>query len=40
MIVDPKLNEATKVGKKIIIDDKTGKRKSVRISKKSGEMLS
>ena len=25
MILDPKSNEATKIGKKIIIDDKTGK---------------
>ena len=40
MIVDPKSNEATRVGKKIIIDDKTGKKRSVRVSKVSGEMLS
>ncbi|MCZ7601594.1 MAG: 50S ribosomal protein L24 [Melioribacteraceae bacterium] len=40
MVVDPKSGEATRVGKKIIIDDKTGKKKSVRISKVSGEMLS
>lgn len=39
MILDPKTNEATKIGKKIIIDDKTGKKKSVRISRTSGEML-
>lgn len=40
MVVDPKTKEATKVGKKIIIDEKTGKKKSVRVSKVSGEMLS
>lgn len=39
MILDPKTNEATKIGTKIIIDDKTGKKKNVRISKVSGEML-
>lgn len=39
MILDPKTNEATKIGAKIIIDDKTGKKKSVRVSKVSGEML-
>ncbi len=39
MIVDPKSNEATRVGSKIIIDDKSGKKKIVRVSKKSGEML-
>jgi large subunit ribosomal protein L24 len=40
MVIDPKSGEATRVGKKIIIDDKTGKKRSVRISKVSGEMLS
>ncbi len=40
MLLDPKTNEPTRVGKKIIIDDKTGKKKSVRISRTSGEMLS
>jgi len=40
MILDPKSNEATRIGKKIIIDDKTGKKRSVRVSTKSGEMLS
>ncbi len=39
MIIDPKTNEATRVGSKIIIDDKTGKKKRARISKVSGEML-
>ncbi len=40
MVIDPKSGEATRVGKKIIIDEKTGKKKSVRVSKVSGEMLS
>jgi len=39
MLLDPKTNEPTKIGSKIIIDDKKGKKKSVRISKVSGEML-
>ena len=39
MILDPKSNEPTKIGKKIIIDEKTGKKRSVRISRISGEML-
>ena len=39
MILDPKTGKGTRIGKKIILDDKTGKRKSVRISKSSGEML-
>jgi len=40
MILDPKSSDPTRVGYKIIIDDKTGKQRSVRISKSSGEMLS
>ena len=39
MLLDPKSNKTTRIGSKIIIDDKTGKKKSVRISKASGEML-
>ncbi|MCF8259544.1 MAG: 50S ribosomal protein L24 [Melioribacteraceae bacterium] len=39
MVLDPKSNEPTRVGAKIIIDEKTGKKRSVRISKASGEML-
>lgn len=39
MVLDPKTNEPTRIGKKIIIDEKTGKKRSVRISKTSGEML-
>lgn len=39
MVLDPKSNKPTRVGKQIIIDDKTGKKKRVRTSKSSGEML-
>lgn len=39
MVLDPKTNEPSRIGAKIIIDEKTGKKKSVRISKVSGEML-
>lgn len=39
MVLDPKSNEPTKVGKRVIIDDKTGKKRSVRVSKISGEMF-
>lgn len=39
MILDPKTNEKTRVGAKLIIDEKTGKKRSARVSKASGEML-
>jgi len=39
MILDPKTNEKTRIGAKLIIDEKTGKKRSARISKASGEML-
>lgn len=39
MIVDPKSNGRTRIGSKIIIDEKTGKKKIARVSKASGEML-
>ncbi len=39
MILDPKTNEPTRIGSKIIIDEKTGKKKIVRVSKISNEML-
>ena len=38
-VLDPKTNEPTRIGKKIIIDDKTGKKRHARVSKISGEML-
>lgn len=39
MILDPKSNEPTKIGSKIILDEKTGRKKIARISKVSGEMI-
>ncbi|MEW6653155.1 MAG: 50S ribosomal protein L24 [Bacteroidota bacterium] len=39
MILDPKSGKGTRIGAKLIIDEKTGKKKSVRVSKSSGEML-
>lgn len=39
MLLDPKTNEPTRIGKKVIMDDKTNKKKSVRVSKITGEML-
>ncbi len=39
MIVDPKTNEATRIGARKIIDEKTGRKKSARVSKSSNEML-
>jgi large subunit ribosomal protein L24 len=39
MILDPKTNEPTRIGSKIILDDKTGKKKIARISRASGEMI-
>jgi len=39
MILDPKTNEKTRISSKIIIDEKTGKQKSARVSRSSGEML-
>lgn len=39
LVIDPKTNEPTRIGAKIILDEKTGKKKIARISKASGEML-
>lgn len=39
MILDPKSNEPTRIGSKIILDEKTGKKKIARISRSSGEMI-
>ncbi len=40
MILDPKTNEPTRIGARIILDDKTGRKKTARVSKVSGEMIS
>ncbi len=39
MVIDPVTGEPTRIGKKTIIDEKTGKRKNVRLSKRSNEIL-
>jgi large subunit ribosomal protein L24 len=39
MLLDPKTNERTRVGSKIILDETKGKKKIARVSKKSGEMI-
>ncbi|MBU0559839.1 MAG: 50S ribosomal protein L24 [Bacteroidetes bacterium] len=40
MFLDPKSGEPSRLGKKVIMDDKTNKKRRVRVSKTSGEMLS
>jgi large subunit ribosomal protein L24 len=39
MILDPKTNEPTRIGSRIILDEKTGKKKIARVAKVSGEMI-
>ena len=39
MILDPKTNEPTRVGSRVILDEKTGKKKIARVAKASGEMI-
>ncbi len=39
MILDPKSNEPTRIGARIILDEKTGKKRIARVSKISGEMI-
>jgi large subunit ribosomal protein L24 len=39
MLVDSKSGKGTRIGAKVIIDDKTGKKKIARISRASGEMI-
>jgi large subunit ribosomal protein L24 len=39
MILDPKSNEPTRIGSRVILDEKTGKKKIARVAKISGEML-
>jgi large subunit ribosomal protein L24 len=37
MLIDPKTNEATRVGMKVIKDETTGKKRRMRVSRASGE---
>ena len=39
MIIDPNNNQPSRLGSQIILDEKTGKKKHVRISRTSGEMI-
>jgi large subunit ribosomal protein L24 len=39
MIIDPKNNTPTRLGSQIILDDKTKKKKRIRVSRVSGEMI-
>jgi large subunit ribosomal protein L24 len=39
MILDPKSKEPTRISARVIIDEKTGKKKIARVSNKSGEMF-
>ena len=39
MILDPKTKMPTKIGARIILDEKTSKKKIARVSKVSGEMI-
>ena len=39
MLIDPNNNEGTRLGSQVILDEKTGKKKRVRISRSSGEMI-
>jgi len=39
MILDPKTNEPTRIGSRVILGEKTGKKKIARVAKASGEMI-
>jgi large subunit ribosomal protein L24 len=39
MLVDPKTNEITRVGMKVVKDESTGKKKRMRVAKATGEMF-
>ncbi len=39
MLIDPNNSKPTRLGSQIILDEKTGKKKRVRISRTSGEMI-
>ena len=39
MLIDPNNSEPARLGSQIILDEKTGKKKRVRVSKTSGEMI-
>jgi large subunit ribosomal protein L24 len=37
--LDPKTSEPTRIGSRVILDEKTGKKKIARVAKASGEMI-
>jgi large subunit ribosomal protein L24 len=39
MLIDPKSNKPTRLGSQIILDEKTKKKKRIRVSRVSGEMI-
>jgi large subunit ribosomal protein L24 len=39
MLVDPKTNETTRVGMKVVKDETTGKKKRMRVARSTGEMF-
>ena len=39
MLVDPKSNEITRVGMKVVKDETTGKKRRMRVAKATGEMF-
>ena len=39
MLIDPSNSQPSRLGSQIILDEKTGKKKRVRVSRTSGEMI-
>lgn len=39
MLIDPKTNEVTRVGTKVVKDETTGKKRRMRVAKTTGEMF-
>jgi large subunit ribosomal protein L24 len=39
MLVDPKTNQVTRVGTRVVKDDTTGKKRRMRVAKATGEMF-
>jgi hypothetical protein len=39
MLLDPRTNEVTRVGTKVVKDETTGRKRRMRVSRVSGEMF-
>jgi large subunit ribosomal protein L24 len=39
MLLDPKTNEITRVGTRVIVDETTGKKRRMRVARATGEMF-